>query len=171
RAARLLALECVAAHELRQLEEVGHASRVLERLIELGAGAGYAYVAPELVAELGDEIERLVQPCRVARHAAILPHDLPELAVDRRDGAAPVHGEQALRPSADVPFGGAHRLVVGRHCRELVRSEIVAYRLRNDEVAVGQALHQCARAKPIAPWSEKFASPITCRPGTVLIRL
>src|SRR6185312_3468729 len=93
RAARLLALERVAAHELRQLEKVGHATGMLERLIELGAGARHTNIVPELVAKLGNEIEGLVQSRRVARHPAVLPHDLAELAMDRGDGATAVHGK------------------------------------------------------------------------------
>ena len=41
-AARLLARERVAAHELAELEEVGDAAGLLERLVQLGAGAGHA---------------------------------------------------------------------------------------------------------------------------------
>ena len=41
-AARLLAVQRVEAHQLAELEEVGDAAGLLERLIELRAAAGHA---------------------------------------------------------------------------------------------------------------------------------
>jgi hypothetical protein len=41
-AAGLLAVERVAAHQLAELEEVGHAAGLLERLVQLGAAAEHA---------------------------------------------------------------------------------------------------------------------------------
>src|SRR5712691_12496608 len=53
-AARFLAMQGIVAHQLGELEEVRHAARVLERLVEILARAADVYVAPELVAQRAD---------------------------------------------------------------------------------------------------------------------
>ena len=56
-AAGLLAVQRVAAHQLRQLQEVGHAPGALQRLVQLGVAARHVHVAPELLAELRDPLD------------------------------------------------------------------------------------------------------------------
>ncbi len=69
-AAAFVALQRVEAHQLGEFEEVGHAAGLLERLIELLAGAEHLDVAPELLAQRGNFGERLSSgprrcgPCR-----------------------------------------------------------------------------------------------------------
>ena len=82
-AARLLPVERVQAHQLPQLQEVRHPAGLLQRLIQLRVAAGDVYVAPELRPELGDPLERLPKTDLVAGHAAVVPHDLAQLAVER----------------------------------------------------------------------------------------
>src|SRR5215207_8061455 len=53
-AARLLAGEGVEAEQLAELEEVGDAARLLERLVERRRTAGHAHVGVELLAQRGD---------------------------------------------------------------------------------------------------------------------
>jgi hypothetical protein len=72
-AARLLAKQGVAAHELTQLQEVRHASGLLERLVELRVAARNVHVAPELRPERRQPLERLGKARRIARHAAVVP--------------------------------------------------------------------------------------------------
>src|SRR5690348_4500421 len=48
-AAALAALQRVQAHELAQLDEVGHAAGHFEALVQLFAGARHAEVAPEFL--------------------------------------------------------------------------------------------------------------------------
>ena len=54
-------------------------------------------VLPELVAQRRDLAERLAQARVVARHAAVVPHDLAELAVERVDGALALDRRAASR--------------------------------------------------------------------------
>jgi hypothetical protein len=56
--------------------------------------------------------------------------------------------------------------VVGGDLGLLGGREVVADRVGDDEVAVGQPLHERRRAEPVRPWSEKFASPSTNSPGS-----
>src|SRR6266540_3944148 len=75
--------EALVVHEqVRELQEVRHAARPLERLVELLALAGDPDVAPELLAEGGDPLQGGLQALLVARHAALLPQQLAELAVE-----------------------------------------------------------------------------------------
>src|SRR6185503_754212 len=83
-AARFLSVQRIDAHELRELEEVGDATRALELLVELLASSGHEEVLPELFAKRRDQLECSPQTLGVAGHAAILPHDLAQLAVKRR---------------------------------------------------------------------------------------
>ena len=53
-AARLLAVQRVEAHQLGELEEVGHPAGLLERLVQLRAAARDGDVLPELLAQLAD---------------------------------------------------------------------------------------------------------------------
>src|SRR5689334_24789249 len=85
-AARLVAVQCIGAHELRELEEVGDAAGFLERLIELHIAAGHVDVLPDLLTDLRNSRERASQPGGIARHAAILPQQRAELAVEGIDG-------------------------------------------------------------------------------------
>src|SRR5688572_17421812 len=97
-AARLLAVQRIQAHELRQLEKIRDSAGVLERLIELLAGPGNEQVAPELLAKLRDLLQRLFESLRAARHAAVLPHELPQLAVKGLTAALPANREEARGP-------------------------------------------------------------------------
>src|SRR5437016_1910106 len=78
-AARLLAVQRVAAQQLAELEEVGHPARLLERLVERLVLAEHPNVGVELVAQSGNLAERLLETLAAARHAALVPEDVAEL--------------------------------------------------------------------------------------------
>src|SRR4051812_6321281 len=96
-AARFLALQRVHAHQLRELEEIRDAPCPLERLVELFAGAGNEDVPMKLLAQIRNLAERVLETLPRARHAAIFPHDLAELAVERVRGARALGVEELLR--------------------------------------------------------------------------
>ena len=73
--------------QLAELEEVGDAAGLLERLVERLVLAEHAHVLPELLADRRDLRQRLAEALLGARHAAVVPQDLAELAVDVVDGA------------------------------------------------------------------------------------
>ena len=111
---------------------------------------GTRHVLPELLAQAGDLPERVLEALLVAGHAAVVPHDLAELAVERRRPCA------CRRSEAGASCGRRPRLSAPRTsgwsaatARELLAGEVVAERVREDEVAVGQALHQRGRAEPV----------------------
>src|SRR5688572_1622929 len=100
-AAGLLAGEGVTDHELAQLEEVGHPPGLLEALVH-GPVAEDADVLPELLPQGGDLRQGLLEPRLVAGHAAVVPHDLAELAVVVVDRTGAADREEALHPVVDL---------------------------------------------------------------------
>ena len=172
-AARLLAMQRIEAHQLAELEEVGDASRLLERLIELGIAARDVDVAPELLAQLAESGRA---PPESLRSRAI-PHFshmiLPSSRWNDVDGALPVDAAEKRsrerRPPRPRPRGIPDATY--RPVSSLFDAEIVADRVRHDEVAVGEPLHQRARAEPVRAviGEVRFADHV--QPGIVLIRL
>ena len=103
-AARFVARERVAAHQLAELEEVGDAPGPLERLVELARRRpGTIDVAPELLAQLGDLRQRVAQPARRARHPAAVPQQLAQLAMERVRGLPAARREQRVDAPARRP--------------------------------------------------------------------
>ena len=149
-AAAFLAGKRVAAHQFAELEEVGHAAGLFEGLVERVGRAGHADVRPEFLAQRRDLLQRLFEPLLRARHAAEFPHELAEALVIVAHRLLPLVGEEALVHRGDVLFRSLELHAVGaRTGAGLLRSEVVADRVRNDEITVGEALHQRARAKPV----------------------
>ena len=148
-AAGLVALERVEAHELAELQEVGHAPGVLERLVELLAAAGHLQVLPELLAQLRNHREAFLQALPVSGHAAALPHDLAERAVELGRGALALDPEQPLVALGHGLLGLLDLGVIRGHGGELLPREVIADGVRDDEVAVGQALHQGRGAETV----------------------
>ncbi len=148
-AARLVAVQRVDAHQLGELEEVGDPAGPLQLLVELVGAADDPQVAPELLAQRGDELERLLQPLGVAGDAAVVPDDAAELAVEGVGAAGALDREEPADPLLDVRLGAAEVVRVGRERLAQVAREVVADRVRDHEVAVGEPLHQRARAEAV----------------------
>ena len=102
-AARLLAVERVAAHQLAELEEVGDASGLLEGLVEVVGAARDPEVLPEALPDLGDRRERPLETRPVARHAALVPHHAAELDVEAVRRPRAPDREQAPRATPRPP--------------------------------------------------------------------
>ena len=149
-AAALLAVAGVAHEQLAELEEVGDAAGLLERLVEALVLAEHAHVGPELLAQRGDLAERLVEALGAAGHAAVVPHDLAELAVEVVDRLRALDRQQPVHLLGDGRLGlPEHRVVGGDGVGAEQRREVVADRGRQHEVAVGESLHERARAEPV----------------------
>ena len=96
-AAGLPPVQGVDAHELAELEEVGHTAGLLQGLVDLLVAAEHPDVAPELLAERPDLVDRLGQALLGALHTAVLPHDVAELAVEGVDAAGSLGRQEAAR--------------------------------------------------------------------------
>ena len=112
-AAGLLAGEGVADHELAELEEVGDPAGALEALVHR-AVAEDPDVLPELVAQRGDLGQRLLEAGLVAGHAAVVPHDLAELAVVVVDRPGAADRQEPLHLVVDGLLRLGERRVVDR---------------------------------------------------------
>src|SRR5262249_19942172 len=147
--ARLLALQSVYTHQLAQLEKVGDSASFLERLVELLTRSDNVDVAPEFFTYFGDSSESGFQARFVANHSATIPQHLAQLLVDRVDGPLALYAEQLADPRFHFilclgEFGMVDADFIRFRC-----GYVVAQRVRNDEVSVGQSLHQGARAEPV----------------------
>src|SRR6185295_14616827 len=130
--ARLVALERVEAHELPELQEVGDAAGDLERLVELLARARDADVLPELLAQPRELAEGVLEALLVAGHAAVVPHDLAELAVEGRDRAFALDAQEAFRAGNDGLLGRHDLAMIVGQFLELLAGGVVADRVGND---------------------------------------
>src|SRR5262249_25000834 len=81
RAARFVPIERVLAQERPELQKIGDAAGLLQRPIEVFARSGHAYVAPKLLAQLGNALKAFLESVGGPRHAAAIPHQLAEFAV------------------------------------------------------------------------------------------
>src|SRR5690606_9733350 len=104
-ATRLATVEGVDAHEFTELDEVGHAAGLLEALVEGVGRAEDLQVAPELLLQVLDETNGLLEPLRVAIHAAVLPHDPTKLLVEGVDRAGAADGEELGDALVDLGLG------------------------------------------------------------------
>ncbi len=142
-------MQGVQAHQLGQFEVVDEPVGLLQRLVELLPGAGHLDPAPELLAQPRDPLQRPGQPGRVAGHAALVPEQFAEFAVEGVRGAVAVDREDQVEPVLDLGLHLAQHRVLGGHGGQRVARQVVVDGGRQHEVAVGQALHQGAGAEPV----------------------
>src|SRR6185312_6600736 len=92
-AARFISMQRIDAHQLRELEEIRNTPRSFEALVQICFAAGNIHVLPELPAHFPNASNGVLQARGCPRHAAVFPHDLAELAVERIDSPLPVNRE------------------------------------------------------------------------------
>ena len=115
-----------------------------------------------------DQVDRLLQAVLGALHAAVLPHDVAELAVVGVDAAGAVVAHEAGR-CGPAPTAGPRRRPGGPpgSCRrDRRRGSRGSCSTARSSRRPGPASAREAPSR-LAPWSEKFASPVTNRPGIV----
>ena len=137
-AARLFAVQRVDAHEFAQFHEVSHATGLLEGLVEFADRlAGNTNVLPVVGAQLADHTDGLLQAGLGALHAAVLPHDLAQLLVERIHGAGSIDRHEGVDASLSrlKGFLDGRRVLVQLGQVEAVR-QVVVDRVGQDEVAV-----------------------------------
>ena len=117
---------------------------MLKRLVEIGPDTADVYVLPELLTQRAHALHCLAQPGGVARHAAVVPHQAAKLAVELVGAAPALRRQELLDALVDLALDLAERGMARIGGRELRLREIVADRIGEDEVAVGETLHQRA---------------------------
>ena len=104
-------MQRVDAHELAQLHEVGDAAGLLEGLVEFtNRLAGNANVLPVVGTQLADHTDGLLQAFLGTLHAAVLPHDLAQLLVERIHGASAIDRHEGV----DASLSGLESFLDGR---------------------------------------------------------
>ena len=83
---RFGAMQGVERQHLGKLEIIGHPAGVLEVLVQVVGRARYRDVLPELVAQLGNPLERAPESGVVAGHARLVTQKRAEIAayIDRK---------------------------------------------------------------------------------------
>ena len=150
-AAGLLARERVAAHQLAQLEEVGHPARPLQLLVELGRLAGDAR-GPPRTPRAAPPPRRSPSP---APRGSARARMAPRAGGPARGGNRPRYAGRRWRAAASsraCTWASASRAPRARPRPPLASAragQVAGQRVGQDEVAVGQALHERARPQPI----------------------
>src|SRR5690606_3665427 len=133
-AARFLADQRVTRNQLGELEEVGYPPGALQALVESLSLTGHAHLAPELLPETGELLQRPLQPGAIAAHPHVVPHESAELAMEVIDGSLPAHREEPFRARAHLLFHLRELGAIGGNGAQRLAREIVADGVREDEV-------------------------------------
>src|SRR6185369_16199198 len=80
-AAGFIASQRVQHKQLRKLHEIRNTTGILERLIQFVPIAEHIDSLPELLSQTGNRLKSLSQPCLVAAHPALVPHQLAEFSM------------------------------------------------------------------------------------------
>lgn len=135
--------ESVATHEFAKLQEVGHATGFFQRLVEAVTATTDHDIFPEFLAELRDALDGFGKTVAIAGHAALVPEEETEFTVEVVHSALAIDREKLLGPllslTRRIHKGGVRG--VGALAAELGR-EVRAQGVRDDEVPIGQALHE-----------------------------
>ena len=133
-----------------EFEEVGDAAGFFEALIQIFAlpttftFCQYSSRSSRICVDSGFEA------CCGARHAAVIPNNFSELAMEGIDGALAVDRQQLLRQSGCTQATALRTSgSFGFDFGQFVRREVIANGVGHDEIAVGKALHQRAGAEAI----------------------
>src|SRR3974390_1070603 len=148
-AAGFVALERVDTHQFAEFQEMGDGTGFFERLVEFLVGTEDADFFPELFAKGRDQAESFLETRLVASHAAVIPDNFTEFTVERVDGAGAFGVEEVVGDVGGVGNGVLGSGKVRRNLGGLRSGEVIPYRVWNDEVAIGKALHQGAGAQAI----------------------
>src|SRR3954462_13645714 len=163
-AAGFFPMKCIPAHQLAELQKIGHPAGFLEGLIQLGIAAGNIDVAPVLGANLRDPLQRVLESGRIPRHATVVPHQLAQLAVEGVDRSFAPDPQQPSGEGRHLSFNPPAFGVARIDFVQLGRRQIVTNRRWEYEVAVGQALHQRAGAQAIGAVIGKVCLPDDMEP-------
>ena len=135
----------IDAHKLAQLHEVCNTASLFKGLIEFtNRLARNANVTPVVGAKLADHLDGLLQSRFATLHTAVFPHDLAQFLVEGIHRTGTVDRHELVNASLSRVqclnniLGGLIQLgEVEAVC------QVVVDGVRKNEVAIGQALHQC----------------------------
>jgi hypothetical protein len=141
-AAGFFAIAGIVAHEFAKFEEIGDATGFFQLHVRVVTGTGNADVCPEFLTDLRDFFDRFRQSFASAFHAAVVPHQHAELAVEGVDRASSLDREELVDAFGRFFGGGFEFRGFSGDAARFLRCEVVGDGGGNDEVAIGQPLHQ-----------------------------
>ncbi len=112
------------------------------------------YVFPKRLAIFGQFLQQVAQTGGVAGHAALVPHQPADFAVNLVGRAPALRRRQLINSLGNLGLGLLELGVAGiRPALERlgIAGQVVADRIGRNEVAVGQTLHQGAGPEAIGP--------------------
>ena len=149
-AAAFFALRGVGDDEAGELEVVLEAEGFFEFGVHLGGAAGDVDVLEEVGLELFDFLPGGGEALFGASHAAVFPHDAAEGLVVVVDGEGALDADEVVHAGADVLLGLVEFGAFGFDFADVdLVGEVVLEGVGEDEVAVGQALHERAGAEAV----------------------
>ena len=148
-AARFAPIERVNHNQLGHLHKVRDAHGLLQALVNVVAASRHVDILPECGAQRRNQLQGLEQTLFGAPHAAVVPHDLAQFAVEIIHRALALDLEQFVHARLRRCFGFLHLGALHVYLVEFAARQIVGERVGNDKVAVGQPLHERARAQTI----------------------
>src|SRR3954454_12451184 len=131
-AAGFFPMKCIPAHQLAELQKIGHPAGFLEGLIQLGIAAGDIDVAPVLGPNLRDPFQGMPEPGGIPGHATVVPHQLAQLAMEGVDRSFPPDIEEPPGEGRHLSFHPATLRVARIDFLQLGRGQVVTNRRRKN---------------------------------------
>ena len=172
-AARFGPVQRVEREELAEFEVVGHAAGVVERLVDV-ASSRRAPTRPARTrrAASGSCSRASRRPASVRDIPTSSQSTAPTARWKSRIDRVPLTREEASDPLLRGRGRFFEAVVIGRDGWQRRGRQVVANRVRDHEVAVGQALHERAGAEAVcAVVARSWLRRARAGPGSVLIRL
>src|SRR5688572_8944834 len=130
--------------EFCKLQEVCHAARMLELLVQPVCMTSQAQVFPEARSKRTHLLLRARKSGPITRHSAVVPHDLAQLSMEAVGAACPLGRDKTSRPRAHFLLTIEKLSCLGRDRAQHSSGKMPANRIWRDKKAVRKALHQCA---------------------------
>ena len=143
-------MESIVSNKLTHEQEVAQVDSLVKLHVETLLRSGDEEVGVKLFLQFLDELNTFLQAFGGAAHTHVLPHDVAKLLVDRVDRTLTLDVHQTV----DFLF---HALFSLFKLRQISRNtwpyiligQIVLNRVRQYEVTIGQALHQCGSTEAV----------------------
>ena len=140
----------IQAHQFAELQEVRHASRILERLVEFLAASEDGDILPEFFAQFRDSARsRASSPASFRAMPHSSQTSLPSSRWNDATVRLPLISMKRLRLLRDAASASVNRRMALVDLLELRVGEVVADGVGKHEVSVGQTLHQRAGAQAV----------------------
>ena len=149
--ARLLTLQCVACHQLAELQEVSQTQCLLQLNVERISRTYKFQIRPELLAQSLNLNDCLLQRLLGTSHTYVVPHNVAQTLVDIVNRLLTLDSKQLLDLLLNSLLCLVKRLGSGIYLRSLnLCRQVVANGVGQYEVTVSQTLHQSRSTQTVS---------------------